>query len=110
MSSSPRDWTQELLRQRLEGLEEELAADLPSEVSATHQAYRDAAAVLSFFNPATLRPLGPTEPLEGPLSELLADSIPLSDADNDPRRTLRRAVRRETLQSLARRGVLKAAL
>lgn len=105
-SDPPRTaWTPELVRQRLQGLS--LRSPV---VEATHTAYRDAAAVLAWFEPATLAPLGGSTPLAPVLSALLADCVQVRDDAGDQRWTLRPEIRAEVLRSLAARAAIPAAL
>ena len=111
MSTPPRadpprtSWTPDLVRKRLQGLS--LRAPV---VEPTHAAYRDAAAVLAWFDPTTLQPLGGSAALAPVLSALLADCVQVRDDAGDLRWSLRPEIRAQVLRGLVARGDISAAL
>jgi hypothetical protein len=68
--------------------------------------YLKAAAVLSYFDPQQLKPVG--EP--GSLQELLTESTIVYDRDSRPRWTLHNEVRKQILRILGDREAMRAAL
>lgn len=79
-------------------------------VTSTRWAYREAAAVLARFELASLRPAGGAPGGGDAGAELGGDSELVYDELGQPRWSLRRAVRRETLQRLIQNGRVKEAL
>lgn len=98
-------WTPDLVRSRLKGL----SLRRP-EIEPAHAAYRDAAAVLASFDPASLAPASGTEPLAPVLSALLADCTLIRDDRGEQRWSLRLEIRGPALRGLLARQALSAAL
>ena len=95
--------------QAIEGLES-VARALSDEVPDAHRAFRRAAAVLSSYDPATLRPAGEGFGEELAISYLLPESERVIDARGRPAWTLNAAVRRRTLRRLGDREAILHAL
>jgi cellulose synthase operon protein C len=80
-------------------------------VSEIRWRYREAAAVLSYFDPRSLRPRGPDEEPGGAVVNLRTDATPSHDPGLDAGLwILRNNVRRDTLARLANREAMRDAL
>jgi cellulose synthase operon protein C len=106
-------WTKELVSQRLQGLQDDLLKEPAFAPSAGLWAYREAAAVLSSFDPDNLKPVGEPEGDRARLLSLLLlnDCTPVGDAQQAPGHwALSEQPRRASLKRLVDRGALKDAL
>lgn len=80
-------------------------------VSDALWAYREAAAVLTFFDPNTLQPMGePPRDRPGTIGQLLESCSVIYDEQQHPGWMLLPEVRRAAINRLAQRGAFKAAL
>ncbi|MCU7821229.1 hypothetical protein [Kitasatospora sp. DSM 101779] len=96
------------VEERLDRLSRRTAEAAAPPPPAEH-AYRQAAAVLACYNPATLRPVG-HEPDDAALQALLAVSEPVYGADGSPEWRLPEALRRTTLAAMAGPDAYRRAL
>lgn len=80
------------------------------DVSDVRWQYRQAAAVLSYFDPHKLRPLGESEPGESAVTHLLLDTTPKEGDSQSGSWILRADVRRAALERLATVEALQSAL
>jgi hypothetical protein len=84
---------------------------LSDDASESLWAYREAAAVLTFFEPNTLQPLGePSVDRAEAIRQLLENCAVVYDEQQHPGWILRPGVRRAAIRRLAERGAFKAAL
>src|SRR4051812_22072954 len=83
---------------------------MSEDVSALRWRYREAAAVLSYFDPATLRPRGGSDHA-GEAARLLGpDAIPAAGAGGNGPWILRPLIRKQALSRLANRDAMRDAL
>jgi cellulose synthase operon protein C len=107
MTGGPAAWTPELVEARLEGL---AVRGWPVPPPPEHAAYREAAAVLAWFDPGAFRPSGVTAPARAPPPAFLAECAPIPSASSEARWVLRSEVRSQTLADLVARGAIEVAL
>jgi hypothetical protein len=103
----PRAWTPELALERLQHLKARIPVP-EAPAPPAYQAYLDAAAVLSWFDPATLKPLGPAPRASVLQSEFLAECV--EQTEEKCRWRLRHDVRKQALKGLVQRSSVGAAL
>ena len=96
----------ESLAAELSQLSAAYGEDLPSE----RWAFREAAAVLSSFNPVTLRPVGEADPDSLAISYILPDSERVVLEDGSDGWSLTELIRRRTLERLGTREAMANAL
>ena len=104
-------WTKEVVQQKLRQSLPAGKAFAPLRLSALDWSYREAAAVLTYFDPTTLQPADTT--LDGDwtaIRRLLSDSNRVMDEGNRPGWMLRNSVRKNALARLGIRERMKKAL
>jgi len=109
MSAGSPEWTLELVEERLRGLEVR-RRPVAAALAPVHAAYRDAAAVLAWFDPVAIGPAGGIAPLSAPLPAFLADCAQIHAASGEGRWTLKPEIRRATLAGLIERSAVDEAL
>src|SRR5205085_2938653 len=83
----------------------------PDDASEALWAYREAAALLAFFEPNTLQPLGePAGDRAELIGQLLDDSMVVYDEQHQPRWMLRPEIRRAAIRRLSTRDAIRDAL
>jgi cellulose synthase operon protein C len=108
MDSSQENWSPEALFGRLSGLSATLETSAPA-VSDLRWRYREAAAVLSYFDPRTLKPTGADAP-HGAAETHLKDDIAPASALGEHGWILSANVRKQALQRLRTREAMRGAL
>ncbi|MEV8093148.1 hypothetical protein [Kitasatospora sp. NPDC085879] len=108
MSKARERITAGAVEERLDRLTRRTAEAARPPTTVEH-AYRQAAAVLACYDPATLRPVG-HEPDDAALQALLAVSEPVYGADGSPEWRLPEALRRTTLAAMAGQDAYHRAL
>jgi cellulose synthase operon protein C len=102
--------TSEAVERMLSGLNLQSAIQEEEQVVPAHRAFREAAAVLSTYDPAWLRPAEPRFSEDSAVTWLLPDSMRVFDAQDQPRWCLTEDIRRRTLKRLGSRDALLQAL
>jgi len=80
------------------------------DVPPAHWAFREAAAVLAWFDPPSLRPTGKEFARQSALTWILADSEPVIGEDGERHWALQESIRRRTLRRLKKRSAMQRAL
>jgi tetratricopeptide (TPR) repeat protein len=105
VTAGPIVWTPELVEARLRGLD--VRGRPPP---AVHAAYREAAAVLAWFDPGAIRPSGASAPAQAPPPAFLAECVATPSPSAGARWVLLTEIRRQALAELLARGAFEAAL
>jgi tetratricopeptide (TPR) repeat protein len=99
-------WTTEGVTRRLQSLDLDDIVERPWSEHSRIWSYVDAAAVLSSFDPAALRPLDDDVSMIGPLRQLLEHSVTTFDANGGVRWRLDALTRRQALERLGSRDAI----